>query len=78
MNFWIRLSLGLAIRIHESERHGRRAKDWRSSSRIAEPYWFWMVWSLCKIRLARKKDGYVSHHSKLFYASSLPSIQGFV
>ena len=57
MNFWRRLSLGLEIQIHESERHGRRAKDWRSSSRIAEPYWFWMAWSRCKIRPGRKKDG---------------------
>jgi hypothetical protein len=29
MNFWMLLSLGLAIRIHESERRGRRANDWR-------------------------------------------------
>ena len=38
MNFLTRLSLGLEIQIHGSERHGRRAKDWRSSSRIVEPY----------------------------------------
>ena len=30
MNFLTRLSLGLAIQIHESEPRGRRAKDWRS------------------------------------------------
>ena len=34
---------GLETQIHGSERHGRRAKDWRSSPRIVEPYWFWMV-----------------------------------
>ena len=38
MNFLMRLSLGLEIQIHGSERRGRRAKDWRSSSRIVEPY----------------------------------------
>ena len=32
-----------------------KAKDWRSSSHIAEPYWFWMAWSRSKIRLVRKK-----------------------
>jgi len=31
MNLLMPLSLGLAIQIHGSERHGRRAKDWRSS-----------------------------------------------
>src|SRR5258707_12372427 len=29
--------LGLAMQIHGSERRGRRANDWRSLSRIAEP-----------------------------------------
>src|SRR5260370_23380330 len=38
MNFLMRLSLGLAIQTHGSERRGRRAKDWQSSSRIGEPY----------------------------------------
>ena len=38
MNFLMRLSLGLAIQIHGSERHGKRARDWRSSSRTVEPY----------------------------------------
>jgi serine/threonine protein kinase len=38
MNSLTRLSLGLAIQIHGSERRGRRAKDWRSSSRVVEPY----------------------------------------
>ena len=37
MNFLMPLSLGLAIQIHGSEQRGRRAKDWRSSSRIVEP-----------------------------------------
>src|SRR6202140_4575447 len=57
MNFLMRLSLGLEIQIHGSERPGRRAKDSRSSSRIAEPYWFWMAWSRSKIRLVHKKEG---------------------
>src|SRR5258708_4551495 len=56
MNFLMRLSLGLEIQIHGSEQHGRRAKDWRGWSRIAEPYWFWMAWSRSKIRLVCKKD----------------------
>jgi hypothetical protein len=77
MNFWMRLSLGLAIWIHESERHGRRAKDWRSSSRIAEPYWFWMAWSRSKIRLAHKKGGCVSLLSRRFCANFLLSTQDF-
>ena len=56
MNFLTRLSLGLEIQIHGSERRGRRAKDWRSSSRIVEPYWFWTAWSRSKIRPGHKKD----------------------
>jgi hypothetical protein len=38
MNLLMRLSLGLGIEIHGSERRGRRAKDWRSSSRAVGPY----------------------------------------
>src|SRR5271157_3031253 len=77
MNFLMRLSLGLEIQIHSSERRGRRAKDSRSSSRIVEPYWFWMAWSRSKIRLVHKKDAYVSLPSRRFCANSLPSIRGF-
>src|SRR5215475_10835390 len=66
MNFLTLLSVGLVTRIHGSERPGRRAKDWRSSSRIAEPYWFWMVWSRFKIRQVLKKDGYASLLSRRF------------
>src|SRR5271157_3677011 len=77
MNFLTLHSLGLAIQIHGSERHGRRAKDWRSSSRIVEPYWFWMAWSRSKTRLGHKKDGYVSLPSRRFCANLLPSIGGF-
>src|SRR5580700_4776920 len=51
MNFLMRLSLGLEIQIHSSEQPGRRVNDWPSSSRIVEPYWFWMAWSRSKIRL---------------------------
>src|SRR5713226_7554560 len=77
MNFLMLLSLGLEIQIHVSERRGRRAKDWRSSSRIVEPYWFWMAWSRSKIPLVHKKDGYVSLPYRRFCASSLPSIRAF-
>src|SRR5260370_27713485 len=77
MNFLTRLSLGLEIRIRDSERPGRRAKDWRSSSRIVEPYWFWMAWSRSKILLVRKKDAYVSLPSRHCCANSLHSIWGF-
>src|SRR6202023_2506380 len=77
MNFLMRLSLGLEIQIHGSERPGRKAKDWRSSSRIAEPYWFWMAWSRSKIRLVHKKDASVSLLSRRFCANSLLSIWGF-
>src|SRR5271166_3197480 len=77
MNFLMRLSLGLEIQIHGSERRGRRARDWRSSSRIVGPYWFWMAWSRSKILLGHKKDGYVNLPSRLYCATSLPSIRGF-
>src|SRR5215469_5280666 len=66
MNFLTRLSVGLEIQVHGSERPGRRERGLRSSSRIAEPYWFWTVWNRCKIRLVHKKDGYVSLPSKRF------------
>src|ERR1700738_3786701 len=77
MNFLMRLSLGLEIQIHGWERRGRRARDSRSSSRIAEPYWFWMAWSRSKIRLVHKKGAYVSLPSRRSCANSLPSIRGF-
>src|SRR6202790_562775 len=77
MNFLTRLSTGLEIQIHGSERRGRKAKDWGSSSRIVEPYWFWMAWSRSKTRLVHKKDAYVSLLSRHFCAKSLPSIRGF-
>src|SRR5271169_2108063 len=77
MNFLMRLSPGLAIQIHDSERRGRRAGDWRSSLRIVEPYWFWMAWSHSKIRLVHEKDAYVSLPSRRFCGNSLPSIRGF-
>src|ERR1700716_3318335 len=71
MNFLTRLSLGLEIQIHGSERRGRKARDWRSSSRIGEPCWFWMAWSRSKIRLVLKKGAYVSLPSRRFCANSL-------
>src|SRR5271166_6627702 len=77
MNFLMRLSLGLEIQILGLERRGRKARDSRSSSRIVEPYWFWMAWSRSKIRLVHMKDAYVSLPYKRFCANSLPSIQGF-
>src|SRR5271167_277164 len=73
INFLMRLSLGLEIQIHGSERRGRKAKDWRSSSRIAEPYWFWMAWSRSKIRLVHKKDDCVSLPFRRFCVSLLRS-----
>src|ERR1700674_4404618 len=78
MSFWTQLSFGLEIQIHGLERRGRRARDWRSSLPIVEPYWFWTVWSRSKIRLVRKRDGYVTLPSKPFYASLRLSIRGFV
>src|ERR1700675_3682824 len=77
MNFLTRLSLGLEIQIHGSERRGRRAKDWRSSSHIVEPYWFWTAWSRSKIRLVHKKDAYESRPCRRFCANWLLSIWGF-
>ena len=66
MNFLTLLSLGLEIQIHGSERRGRRAKDWRNSSRIVERYWFWTAWSRSKIRLVHKKDDYAILPSRRF------------
>jgi hypothetical protein len=67
----------LEIQINVPEPLGRRAKDWRSSSRVAEPCLFWMAWSRSKMRLVRKKGGYVILPSRRFCASLLPSIKGF-
>jgi hypothetical protein len=77
MNFLMLLLTGLAIQIQASERPGRKAKDWLSSSRIVEPYWFWTAWSCSKIRLVHKKDGYGSLHSRRFCVNSPPSIRDF-
>src|SRR5271169_2707179 len=77
MNFLMLLSNGLAIQIRGSERRGKRAKDWRSLSRIVEPYWSWMDWSRSKIRLVHKKDAYVSLPCRRFCVSLPPSIRGF-
>jgi hypothetical protein len=77
MNFWMRLSPGLEIQIHGSELRGRRERDSRSLSPIVEPYWFWMAWSRCKIRLGHKKDGCVNLPSRRSCANSLPLIRGF-
>jgi serine/threonine protein kinase len=77
MNFLTWLSHGLEIQIPDSEPLGRRAKDWRNSSRIGEPCWFLTAWSRSKIRLVHKKGGSVSLPSKRFCANLLPSIGGF-
>jgi hypothetical protein len=77
MNFSMPLSLGLATQIRGSEQLGRRAKDWRNLSHIAEPYWFWTAWSRCKIRLVHKKAGSVSLPSRRSCANSLHSIGGY-
>src|ERR1700747_844852 len=73
MNFLMPLLPGLAIQIHASEQHGRRAKDWRSSLGIGEPCWSWMGWSRSKIRLVHKRDEYVSLPSRRFCGSVRPS-----
>src|SRR5580692_7312698 len=77
MNLFTRLSLGLVIQIQGWEGHGRKARDSRSSSRIVEPYWFWMALSRSKIRLDHKKDAYVSLPSGRSCANLLPSIRAF-
>jgi len=46
-------------------------KDWRSSSRFLEHYWFWMAWNRSKIRPGHKKDAYVSLPSRRFCVSLL-------
>src|SRR5215468_6623326 len=76
MNSLTLLSLGLEIQIHGSGRRGRRAKDWRSSSRTIGLCWYWTVWNRSKIRLVRKRDDYVILPSKRFCASLLPSTRG--
>src|SRR5271165_3406964 len=77
MNFLMPLFTGLATQIHGSERSGRRAKDWRSSSHIVEPCLFSTVWSRSKIRLAHKKDAYVSLPSRLYCANWRRSTAAF-
>ena len=74
MNFLMRLSLGLEFQNHGSARIGRRAKDWRSSSHNAEPYWFWTAWNRSRIRPVRKKDAYVNLPGRHFCASLPPSM----
>src|SRR6516225_8239400 len=75
MNFLMPLFTGLAIQIHGSEQHGRRAKDWRSSSGIGEPCLFWMVWSRSKTHLVHKKGGYGSRPFRRYCESLLLSIR---
>jgi serine/threonine protein kinase len=75
-NFSMWLSLGSGIQNHGSVPPGKKAKDWRSSSHIVEPYWFWMAWSRSKIRQVHKRDGYGSLPSRRYCANSLPSILG--
>ena len=77
MNFLMPLSLGLATQIRGSEPPGRRERDSRNSSRIAEPCLFWTAWSRSKTRLVHKKDGYLRLLSRRFCANSLPLIRGF-
>ena len=50
-------TIDLESSVHESERPGRRAKDWRSSSRIVEPCWFWTAWSRSKTSLSTRTTG---------------------
>ena len=74
MNFLMPLFTGLAIQIHGSEQHGRRAKDWRSSLGIGEPCLFWMGWSRSKIHLVQKKGGYGTRPFRHYCESLLLSI----
>jgi hypothetical protein len=77
MSFSTPLSFGSVIPTHGPERHGRRVKGWRSSLPIIGHYWFWMVWSRCKIHLVHKKGACVSLLSRHFCASLLVSTLGF-
>src|ERR1700746_2209514 len=74
MNFLMPLFTGLAIQIHGSEQHGRRAKDWPSSLGIGEPCLFWMGWSRSKIHLVHKKGGYGTRPCRHYCESLLLSI----
>src|SRR6516162_6111357 len=74
MNFLMPLFSGLAIQIHGREQHGRKAKDWRSSLGIGEPYWFWTVWSRSKIHLVHKKGGYGTRPFRHYCESLLLSV----
>jgi hypothetical protein len=76
MNFLMPLFTSLAIRIHGSEQHGRRAKDWRSSSRIAELCLFWTAWSRSKIHLVHKKGGYGTRPFRHYCESLLLGFAG--
>src|SRR4029077_17960623 len=58
MKFLTPLFTGLAIQIHGSEQHGRKAKDRRSSLGSGEPCLSCMGWSRSKIHLVHKKGGY--------------------
>jgi tetratricopeptide (TPR) repeat protein len=55
MNFLTLHSVGLAIRIHGSERPGRREKDWRNSSPNDEP-WRTILGRLRRARLLAGED----------------------
>src|SRR5580704_13157342 len=74
MNFLMPHFTGLAIQIHGSEQHGRRAKDWRSLLGIGEPCLSWMGWSRSKIPLAHKKGGYGNRPFRHYCESLLLSI----
>ena len=74
MNFLMPLFTGLAIQIHGSEQHGRRAKDSRSSLGIGEPCLSWMGWSRSKIHLVHKKGGYGTRPFRHYCESLLLSI----
>ena len=77
MRFLTLLWVGLEIRIQALERSGRRAQDWRDSSRIVEPYWFWMLWRLSNLRMVHKRGAYISLPSEGACATSQSSIGGF-
>ena len=77
MNFLTWLWSGLAMLTRDWERRGKRARDWRSSFRIVELYWFLTAWNRSKTLPVHKKDEYVSLLFRRFCASLLLSIGVF-
>src|ERR1700693_153200 len=77
MNFWTRPWYGLAMLTRDWVRHGKRAREWRSSFRIVELYWSWTAWNRSKTLQVHKKDEYASLLFRRFCASLLLSTEVF-